>query len=103
MRKKDNLRKSRRQNTLDVSSLKITKFNIFFIDLQLVLTFFTLGLFIWYIVDSDMLNTFQLSLGITLLVMAYNNRIIYRRNKATVMYAAVGVILLVLCVLGYIL
>lgn len=103
MRKKSNLRKTKGQNIVDVYPQKITRFNIVFINLQLFLTFFTLGLFIWYIVDSDMIYTFQLFLGITLLVMAYNNQIIYRRNKATVMYAVVGIVLLVLCALSYIL
>lgn len=103
MTKKSNLRKTKGQNTVGVCPQKITKFNIVFINLQLFLTFFTFGLFIWYIVDSDMIYTFQLFLGITLLVMADNNQIIYRRNKATVMYAIVGIVLLVLCALSYIL
>lgn len=103
MRKTSNLIKTKGQNIVDVCPQKITRFNIVFINLQLFLTFFTFGLFIWYIVDSDMVYTFQLFLGITLLVMAYNNHIIYRRNKATIMYAVVGVILLILCALSYIL
>ena len=60
---------------------KVTKFNIAFINIQLFLTFFTLGLFIWYIIDSDMIYSFQLFLGLTLLVMAYNNQFIYRSKK----------------------
>ena len=56
---------------------KITKFNIVFIDIQLVFTFLTAGLFVWYIIDSSIIYLFQLFLGLTLLVMAYNNHIIY--------------------------
>lgn len=80
---------------------KVTKFNIVFINIQLFLTFFTLGLFIWYIVNHDMIYIFQLFLGLTLLVMAYNNQIIYRRKKATVLYAIVGIVLLVLDLIMY--
>ena len=81
----------------------VTKFNLIFINFQLFLTFFTFGLFVWYIFDSSMIYTFQLFLGITLLVMAYNNQIIYHRKKMTVCYSIVGVFLLVLDFIIYIL
>lgn len=79
----------------------ITRFNIIFINAQLFLTFLTLGLFIWYLFDHRMIYLFQLFLGITLLVMAYNNQIIYRRKKATVLYILIGVFLLVLDLVMY--
>ena len=81
----------------------VTKFNLIFINFQLFLTFFTFGLFVWYIFDSSMIYTFQLFLGITLLVMAYNNQIIYHRKKMTVCYSVVGIFLLVLDFIMYIL
>ena len=79
----------------------ITRFNIVFINLQLLFTFLTIGLFIWYIIDSSMTYLFQLFLGITLLVMAYNNQIIYRRRLATIAYSIVGVVLLILDLIMY--
>lgn len=79
----------------------ITRFNIVFINLQLLFTFLTIGLFIWYIIDSSMIYLFQLFLGITLLVMAYNNQIIYRRRLATIAYSIVGVGLLILDLIMY--
>lgn len=79
----------------------ITRFNIAFINLQLLFTFLTIGLFIWYIIDSSMIYVFQLFLGITLLVMAYNNQIIYRRKIATIAYSVVGVVLLILDLIMY--
>ena len=82
-------------------SRPITRFNIVFINIQLFLTFFTIGLFIWYILDSSMIYLFQLFLGITLLVMAYNNQIIYRRKKATILYSIIGVVLLILDLIMY--
>ena len=81
---------------------KITRFNIVFINIQLFLTFFTFGLFVWYIFDSSMIYLFQLFLGLTLLIMAYNNQIIYRRKKATILYSVIGVVLLILDLIMYI-
>ena len=83
-------------------SRPITRFNIVFINIQLFLTFFTIGLFIWYILDSSMIYLFQLFLGITLLVMAYNNQIIYRRRRATIIYSIIGIFLLILDLIMYI-
>ena len=77
-------------------SRPITRFNIVFINIQLFLTFFTFGLFVWYIFDSSMIYLFQLFLGLTLLIMAYNNHIIYRKKAMTITYLVVGIILLVL-------
>ncbi len=78
------------------SPKKITRFNILFINLQLLFTFLTLGLFIWYIISPKMMPIFQGCLGITLLIMAYNNHIIYRRKAMTITYLVIGIILLVL-------
>lgn len=99
MAKKENISKKKSN---DVQPRKITRFNIVFINIQLFLTFLTIGLFIWYIIDSDIIYLFQFFLGITLLVMAYNNQIIYRRKLATVIYSVVGVILLILDLIMYI-
>ena len=86
----------------DYTPRKVTRFNIVFINIQLFLTFFTFGLFIWYIFDTDMMYLFQLFLGITLLVMAYNNQIIYRRKNATILYTIIGIILLILDLIMFI-
>ena len=92
MTKKEDVEKSR----------PITRFNIVFINIQLFLTFFTFGLFVWYILDSSMIYLFQLFLGLTLLIMAYNNQIIYRRRRATILYSIIGVVLLILDLIMYI-
>lgn len=91
-----------KQEMGDYSPRKVTRFNIAFINIQLFLTFFTFGLFIWYIFDSDMMYLFQLFLGFTLLVMAYNNQIIYRRKRATILYTIIGIILLILDLIMFI-
>ena len=49
-----------------------------------------------------MIYLFQLFLGLTLLIMAYNNQIIYRRRRATILYSIIGVVLLILDLIMYI-
>ena len=80
---------------------KITRFNIVFINIQLVFTFLTISLFIWFIIDSSIIYLFQFFLGLTLLVMAYNNQFIYRRKVATFLYIIIGIILLILDCIMY--
>lgn len=74
----------------------INKFNILFVDLQIVMTILTIIVFILFLFNSGLKMYLQLSLGVTLLVMAYNNQRIYKRKGATIMYIIVGIALLVL-------
>lgn len=99
---KSTIRNNDQSITLNDIPRKVTRFNIIFINFQLFLTFFTFGLFIWYIIDSDIIYIFQLFLGLTLLVMAYNNQLIYRHKKMTVLCATIGIILLILDLIMYV-
>lgn len=83
-------------------SSTIHRFNIVFINIQLLLTVVTVVLGIWFIFDSKLMQVFQLFLGLDLLIMAYNNQIIYHRKKATVIYAVLGILLLILDLLMFI-
>lgn len=74
----------------------INKLNILFIDLQIVMTILTIIVFILFLFNSGLKMFLQLSLGVTLLVMAYNNQRIYKRKSATIMYIIVGSTLLIL-------
>lgn len=74
----------------------INKFNILFVDLQIVMTILTIIVFILFLFNSGLKMFLQLSLGVTLLVMAYNNQRIYKRKSATIMYIIVGSTLLIL-------
>lgn len=100
MKQKDTLKKDSKKQKKKIKGSVINQFNIFFVDLQMVLTFLTIIVFVLFIFHSKMLSYLQLSLGVTLLVMGYNNQIIYKRAKFTVAYVFVGIILLVLCILG---
>ncbi len=74
----------------------INKFNILFVDLQIVMTILTIIVFVLFLFNSGLKMFLQLSLGVTLLVMAYNNQRIYKRKSATIMYIIVGSTLLIL-------
>ena len=88
--------KKKKRDKVKNEPRKITKFNIVFIDIQLVFTFLTAGLFVWYIIDSSIIYLFQLFLGLTLLVMAYNNQIIYRKKWTTIIYSIIGIFIIIL-------
>ena len=100
-KRKKSKKENNQEKKVEQQSRPITRFNIIFINVQLFLTFFTIGLFVWYLFDSSVLYLFQLFLGITLLVMAYNNQIIYRRKKMTICYSIVGIFLLLLDLILY--
>lgn len=74
----------------------INRFNIFFVDLQIVLTILTFIVFVMFIFNFSLWTYLQLSLGCSLIVMAINNQIIYKRKKMTLLYGLVGLILLIL-------
>ena len=92
--KKSDTKKVVKNNKDKVSP--INKFNILFVDIQIVFTILTVILFVIYLFNRDLLSYLQLSLGVTLLVMAYNNYRIYKRAGTTILYVIVGVLLLVL-------
>ncbi len=78
----------------------INRFNILFVDFQIVMTILTLIVFVLFIFNTRLFNYLQLSLGVTLLVMAYNNQIIYKRVGATILYGIIGFMLLIFLFLG---
>lgn len=78
----------------------INRFNIFFVNLQVVLTILTVIIFVIFLFKPNMSNYLQFSLGSSLIVMAYNNHIIYKTEKMTVVYLIVGIILLILSFLS---
>ena len=74
---------------------KITKFNLVFVDLQILITICTIVIAVLYMFNKVPFKLFQLSLGINLLMIAFNNYKIYKRSRLTVLYAVVGVIILI--------
>ncbi|MBE6157849.1 MAG: hypothetical protein E7160_03555 [Firmicutes bacterium] len=78
----------------------IHAFNILFVDIQIVITVLTVILAILFIFNQKYMTLFEFSLGLNLLVMAFNNYKIYKRSKLTLIYAFVGVMILFLIFLG---
>lgn len=78
---------------------KIGEHNIILVDIQLICTIVTVILLIWYIFNSKVLVFLELFLGLSLISMAVNNHYIYKRKKATILYAIVGGLQLLLTIL----
>lgn len=74
---------------------KITQFNLVFVDLQILITICTIVMAILYMFNKVPFKLFQLSLGLNLLMIAFNNYKIYKRSRLTILYAVVGVIILI--------
>lgn len=74
---------------------KVNEFNILFVNLQLIFTVIVVVLFILGIFDVNVSLWLQLALFFTLLIMAYNNKIIYNRKNMSIVYiCAAGVVLI---------
>lgn len=69
--------------------------------LQALLTVGMLGLGIATLFQNSLLNWFELVLGITLLDIALNNSLMFKRNGGTLLYSVVGIILIVLAILAF--
>ena len=70
--------------------------NIIFVDIQIVATILTVILAVLFIFNQKYMKLFEFSLGVNLLIMAFNNYKIYKRSKLTLVYAIVGIIILIL-------
>ena len=88
----------------EIKNTKITKdnintinaLNIVFVDIQIVATILTVILAVLFIFNQKYMKLFEFSLGVNLLIMAFNNYKIYKRSKLTLVYAIVGIIILIL-------
>ena len=74
----------------------INALNIVFVDIQIVVTVLTVILAIVFIFNQKYTKLFEFSLGVNLLVMAFNNYKIYKRSRLTIVYAIVGIMILLL-------
>lgn len=74
---------------------KINRFNILFVDLQVVFTILTVIMLVWYLFDASAWHFLQIVLGLTMIIVGYNNKIIYNRPKFAWVYYIVGAILII--------
>lgn len=68
-----------------------------FILVLLMLVFVIMSLF-----DSNYMKIVTIITGLALLAMAYNNHKIYKRKKFTLIYSAIGVIVLIMGIINLI-
>ena len=78
---------------------KINRFNILFVDLQVIFTILTVIVLIWYLFDKSAWHFLQIILGITMIIIGYNNKIIYNRPKFAWVYYITGAVLIVFDIL----
>lgn len=74
----------------------INRFNILFVDLQILFTVSTVCCFVWYLFSNKALPFLQASLGVCMIVSGYNNKIIYNKEKMMYVYIVLGIVLLIL-------
>lgn len=82
---------------------QINRFNILFADLQFIFTVFTLVCFVWYLFNDKVWDVLQFVLGITMIIIGYNNKIIYNKPKKAYFYYICGALILVIEVVSLIL
>ena len=78
---------------------KINRFNILFVDLQVIFTILTVIVLIWYLFDKSAWHFLQIILGITMIIIGYNNKIIYNRPKFAWVYYITGAVLIIFDIL----
>ena len=97
--KKDEVKTSKNDRLKNNEMSPITRFNILFVDLQILFTVITIICFIWYLFNAKALYFLQASLGISLIVSGYNNKIIYNKKKMMYVYFILGLGLIILDIL----
>ena len=78
---------------------KINEFTYGYVFLQFTLTVVVLVFLVLYIIYGKFIKTLLFFMGLLLLVMGYNNTIIYFRKGYTKIYYISGIVVLILFVL----
>ncbi len=81
----------------------VNRFNILWVNIQVIMTILVvIFLILGFVSSKKYFLGMEICMGLDLLVMAYNNYLIYKRKNVTVMYAIIGVLVLVYALLGFI-
>ncbi len=88
-----------KKKSIQKSTTPIVKLSYPLLYLQAGLTIVMLILAVMTLFHGSMLPWFELSLGITLLDIALNNALFYKRNGGTILYTLIGIILLALSII----
>ena len=79
---------------------KIHEFNILGAFLQALCTIIVLVLAIVSIMNHNIFPYFEIIMGIDLMIMAYNNKKIFQKEKLTLYYLIFGIIVLIIGIVG---
>ena len=79
----------------------INKYNILFVNLQFIMTIVVIIFGIINFIKPDFYKWFQLVLAIDLITIGYNNYLIYRRGKMTIIYIIIGILFLILSIFSF--
>ncbi len=79
---------------------KIHDFNFFGVFLQGVFTLLLLIFAVISIINHSMFPYFEIFMGIDLMIMAYNNKKIFQKEKLTLYYLIFGIIVLIVGIIG---
>ena len=79
---------------------KIHEFNILGAFLQALCTIIVLVLAIVSIMNQNIFPYFEIFMGIDLMIMAYNNKKIFQKEKLTLYYLIFGIIVLIVGIIG---
>jgi len=80
----------------------VNRFNILFVDIQIVLTLLVVVFLILSFFNKKYLIGTEICLGLDLFIMAYNYYLIYSRRNMTIIYIVIGVLALISAALGVI-
>lgn len=69
--------------------------------LQFIMSFVVIIFIILYFVNKKYVLPLELSLGATLIIMGYNNKVFYKRKNVTILYIIIGVVLVVFSILQF--
>ena len=79
----------------------INRFNIVFVNIQIILTILVLVFLILSLVaDKKFFLGMEIFVGLDLLIMGLNNHLIYKRKNITIMYVLIGICVLIYAILG---
>jgi len=80
----------------------INKYNILSVNLQVIMTIAVVVFGIISFIKPNFYKWFQLVLALNFIVIGYNNYLIYRREKFTIVYVGIGILFLILSVLSFV-
>lgn len=81
---------------------KINEFNILGVTLQMIVTILVVIFLILGLISNKLFSYFYLFVGIDLIIMAYNNKKVFNKDKKIIiMYLVTGIIIIIYAILKF--